>query len=114
MRTQRSAKAFATDAWHRCAHGLYAGRGHDDVEVCCELGVPVAKEEAEAAAALLQARHEVARYLGGPGAVGVSRHPQDLDSPAAQLDHEQHVVTPQQHGVAGEEVGGEHTLRLGA
>jgi hypothetical protein len=29
------------------------------------------------------------------------------------LDHEQHVVATEQHGVDGEEVGGQDQLRLG-
>ena len=54
---------------------------------------------------LFHVGNEVACHLGGPGAIRVGGHAEEVHDPAFDLDHEEHVVTTEQHGVDGEEVG---------
>ena len=61
-----------------------------------------------------QVGDEVARHLGDPGPVWVGGDAEDVHDPALDLDHEEHVVVTEKHGVDGKEVGSEYQLRLGA
>lgn len=46
--------------------------------------------------------------------VRLGRGPEQVRDAPFDFDHEQHVVAPQQHGVDGEEVGGDDAPSLGA
>ena len=46
-----------------------------------------------------------------PHRVGVDAS--KVDPPSVDLDEEQHIETPKQHGVNGEEIAGEHLVRGG-
>jgi hypothetical protein len=58
---------------------------------------------------------EVAGLLGGPGAVGMRGHAEDVQGAVADFEYEQDVEPPQRHrAVDVEEVDGEHAGGLGA
>ena len=56
---------------------------------------------------------EIAGDLGDPRAGRVGRHAGEVHDAALDLDHEEHVVTTEQHAVDGKEVGAQDQLRLG-
>jgi hypothetical protein len=41
------------------------------------------------------------------------RYPKEMNSPSADLEDEEHVAPAQQHAIHGEELTGQHRLRLG-
>jgi hypothetical protein len=64
---------------------------------------------------LAQVHDEVAGLLRSPESVGMSGHAQDVQVAVADLEHEQHVESPQrERAVDVEEVDREHAGRLGA
>jgi hypothetical protein len=94
---------------------LDAGIGQHRVERCRELSSPVADEEPEPGGVVAEVHDEVAGLLGGPGAVRVSGHAQDVQGAVADLEREQDVEPPQRHrAVDVEEVDREHGGGLGA
>ena len=50
---------------------------------------------------------------GRPSDRRVRCNAEHMDDPAVQFDHEQHVITTEQHGVDGEKVSGQDAGRLG-
>jgi hypothetical protein len=101
--TQRSANAFALGA-RTGVHTTLMPAEAMTVSKAAVNFVQVTKEEAELTSPLLQLGNQVACHLGHPGPVGVGGHTEDVHGPAVQFDDEQHVVTPQRHGVYGEKV----------
>jgi hypothetical protein len=55
---------------------------------------------------------QVTGLLGHPRPGRVGGHPEDVDPAAGNLDHKQHVQTPEQHRVDVEEVAGQDPLGL--
>jgi hypothetical protein len=112
VRTNRSAYAFARGE-RIGADGLDTDRGEHLVEGGGELGVPVADEESESPAGILQVRGEIAGHLCNPWAVRVGGGSEDVHDPALHFDDDQHVVAPKEDRVDVEEVGGHNALGLG-
>jgi hypothetical protein len=61
----------------------HAFAGKDRIEDTRELCVPVPDQEAEGADPVAEVREQVARLLGGPGAVRVGGHAEDVHPPGA-------------------------------
>ena len=87
--------------------------GKDRVERGGELRVAVADQEPVSASPLAEVHEQVSGLLCNPLLYGMRRHPQQVHPAGGQLDDEQHVQPPQQHGVHGEEVHRQHTVGLG-
>src|ERR1035437_2144096 len=78
------------------ADGLDTDRGEHLVEAGGELGVPVADEESESPAGILQVRGEIAGHLCDPWTVRVGGGSEDVHDPALHFDDDQHVVAPKE------------------
>src|ERR1039458_8966094 len=98
---------------HRRADGLGADRSEDRVKAGHELRVAVSYEEAEATVTLFERGGKIASDLGGPRPGRVGSHAEDVHDAALDLDHEEHVVTTEQHAVDAEEVSCQDDLGLG-
>src|SRR5262245_11265008 len=86
--------------------------GEDGVEVAGEFAVAVADQEAEPPRLRLQCPGELARLLGDPGSVRVGGAAGEVNAAASDFDEEEYVEAPQRDRLDGEEVDGEHALRL--
>ena len=64
----------------------------------------VAEQEADLGSSLVQHQQQVAGLLGDPAAVGVGRHPAEMDPSAVELDEAQHLQPPQPDRIDGEAV----------
>ena len=82
------------------------------IEAVGELRVMVADKEAQLPSLLAQDQQEVAGLLGDLAAVGVGRHPGEMDPSGVQFDKEQHVQPLQPNRVGGEEVAGHDACGL--
>src|SRR4029453_7641980 len=82
----------------------------DLVEGGRELAVAVVDQAAHAVEQAGEA--EVARLLGHPSTGGISRAAGEMGAPGFQLNEEEHVEAAQRERLDGEEVAGEHRLRL--
>jgi len=93
----------------RDCHGLDAGVGQERVEGSGELPGPVADQEPEVRSTITQIYQEFADLLGGPWAVRVRGHAEDVHVAGADLDHEEAVQALEGHrAVHVEEVGREY------
>src|SRR5664279_534697 len=97
----------------RSADGLDADRGEHLVEAGGGLGVPVAEEESEAPAGILQVRGEIAGHRFDPWIVRVGGGSEDVHDPALHFDDDRHVVAPKEDRVDVEEVRGHNAPGLG-
>src|SRR5664280_2657488 len=97
----------------RSADGLDADRGEHLVEAGGGLGVPVAEEESEAPAGILQVRGEIAGHRFDPWIVRVGGGSEDVHDPALHFDDDQHVVAPKEDRADAEEVRGHNAPGLG-
>jgi hypothetical protein len=79
-----------------------------------ELGVAVPDEEAEGADPISEVHEQVAGLLGGPYAVRMGGHAEDVHVPGRHLHDEQDVQASEEDRVDLEEVAGQQPLRLGA
>ena len=70
--------------------------------------------EAAVMAAVKTQRLKTPILLGGPRAVGVGGHPEDVDVPGADLHDEQHVDSPEVDAVDVEEIRRQQAPGLGA
>jgi len=66
----------------------HALAGEDRVEGAGELGVAVPDQEPERAGPVTEVHEQVASLLGGPRAVRVSRHAEDMHPPGPDLHDE--------------------------
>src|SRR3974390_2093141 len=78
------------------------------------LGIPVADKEPGGDLCVGEVTGDVPGLLGDPSCIGVSGDPSDPDPPAAEIDEEQDVETPEQNGIDVEEIGGHDAGRLRA
>ena len=78
------------------------------------LRVTIAHEELCGGVSIGEVTGDVPGLLGDPRRIGMSGHPGDPDSPATELDEDQHVEALKQHSVDTEEVRGHDAGRLGA
>src|SRR5664279_3638569 len=88
-------------------------RANDLVEPSAELRVPVSDEEPDRAHPSVEVQREVARLLGNPRRVRVSRCGTQVDPPAAELNEHEDIERPEPGGLDGEEVGGDDAIGLG-
>jgi len=93
--------------------GLDTDRREGPVEAGRELGVSVPDEKPHPPSGLLKLRGEAAGELGHSRPVRVGGDAEQVHGAPFDLDHEEHVVAPQQHVVDGEEVGRQDAFRLG-
>ena len=113
---QKVVKALRSDGAHeplgksvgiRGPKGLSQDLGtlgsEDFVEARHILGVTITDQE-PGAVRDSKVTHDVPRLLSDPRRVWISSHTRDPDSPAAELDKEQHIEPFEQHGVDMEEV----------
>lgn len=110
--TKRSAIALPLGASTGVRDDLDALGAEDLVERAAELGVVVAQQEAHRTLAVLQTPGQIPCLLGDPGAAEVLRHASKMDPTGRDLDEEEDVDPSQGDGVDGEEVAGDHALRL--
>ena len=82
------------------------------VETRRELGVPIPDEELGWARSARKVETQIARLLDNPLPHWVGGDPAEIDPPGVDLDEEQHVQTAKQHRIDGEEVAGQHGMRL--
>src|ERR1019366_3139094 len=78
-----------------------------------ELGVPVSDEELDGAPALGKITDQIAGDLGNERTGRMLRDAEDVHFSGRQFDDEEHIELLQRHCVHGEEVRGQHALRLG-
>jgi hypothetical protein len=64
--------------------------GEDGIERCCELTGSISDEEPELGEVIAEIHDQVADLLGGPLAVRVRGHAQQVHGPIADLQHEEH------------------------
>ena len=101
---QDPVEAFGLDRFHpSLCEGVGAGcldRGpnyadavssKDSIEAAAVLGVAVVDEESHGRASILEAHREVACLLGDPYRVGTGGAAGDVDTPARELDEEEHI-----------------------
>jgi hypothetical protein len=93
---------------------LDALASEDLVEGGGELAVAVMNQEADRQLALLKRPGQVARLLRDPPSVRVLSQAGEAYAAALKLDEEEHVDPPQGDGFDGEQVAGDHGLRLAA
>jgi hypothetical protein len=91
-----------------------ADRPHHLVKWADELGVPVADQELDGSALVLQGNCQVPGLLGDPGPGRVGRHAGQEYLPALEVDEEQYVEPPKCDGLDMEEVTGEGAGSLGS
>jgi hypothetical protein len=87
--------------------------GEHRVERGSELRVAVAQQEPQRSSALVEVHQQVPGLLGHPGAGRMRGHPDQVDPAGGDLHEEQHVDPPEEHGIDGEEIAGQHRVRLG-
>ena len=92
----------------------HAFAGEDLVEDAGELGVAVPDQEAEGADPAAEVYEQVARLLGGPRAVWVGGHSEDVHVPGPHLHDEQHVQAPEEDRVHMKEIAGQQAISLRA
>jgi hypothetical protein len=92
----------------------HALASEDPVEHVSELGVVVPDEEAEGADLVSEVGEQVAGLLGGPYAIRVGGHAEDVHVPGRHLHDEQDLQASEEDRVDLEEVAGQQPLRLGA
>jgi len=92
----------------------YAFAGEYLVKDAGELGVAVPDQEAEGADPAAGVYEQVARLLGGPRAVWVGGHPEDMHVPGLHLHDEQHVQAPEEDCVDMKEIAGQQAVCLDA
>jgi hypothetical protein len=88
--------------------------GEDRVEGAGEPGVTVPDQEAEGADPVAEVHDQVAGLLGGPRAVRVSGHAEDMHPPGLHLHHEQHVQALEVDGAHMKEIAGQQAVGLRA
>jgi hypothetical protein len=86
----------------------------DLIKSAGELAVTVANEEAYGCLLVAERHDKVPGLLHDPSAVGMGRDAGEIHASAVELDEEQHVQSPQPHGLHGEEVAGDDAGRLSA
>jgi hypothetical protein len=91
-----------------------AFRAEHLVEGDRELGVPVPDEELDGAPSFGEITDEVAGHLGDECAGRMVSNTEDVYFSRRQFDDEEHVELLQRHRVYGEEIRGEHAVRLGS
>ncbi len=98
----------------RGLHHLQVLAGEDFVEDASEFGVAVADQETEGADPVAESHEQAAGLLGGPRAVRVCGHAEDVHVPGGRLHDEQHVQALEEHGVDVEEIAGQQASRPSA
>src|SRR6266705_5343767 len=77
------------------------------IELVDELGIPIMDGEPDWSLQLVQLPGQVSGLLSDPGAVGMSGAVGVENAAAADLQEDDHVESPKQHRVDGEEVAGQ-------
>ena len=98
----------------RGLHYPHAVVGEDRVEDTGELGVTVPDQETEGADRIAEIHEQVAGLLGGPRAIRVGGHAQDVHPPGPHLHDEQHIEAPEKDRVDMEEIAGQQAIGLRA
>lgn len=116
---QRADPAFGNRVGLRSAIGCQDDfdtfRAKDGVKRRGELGVPVVYEEAhgfDAGVSILEVPGQLTDLLGHPGLTGVCRTAGEMHATCAQLNEEEDVEGSQTEGLGGQEIAGEHLLRM--
>jgi hypothetical protein len=86
----------------------HALAGEDRVKGAGELGVAVPDQEPEGAGPITEVHEEVTSPLGGPRAVRVCCHAEDMHPPGSDLHDEQDVRALEEDRVHMKEITGEH------
>ena len=110
--TQRSAKAFALGA----LTGHLMTRAPSEANTASKAAVNLASQSRpkNLRESPLSSRSPTRlRHLGGPWAVGVPGHTEDMDDPALHFDRKEHRELGEPHGVDGEKVCGQDAFGLG-
>ena len=102
--TYRSAKGIRPGRPYRRLDDPHAGAGEHVVEDGRELAVTVADQEPEPGGAFTEVHQQVAGLLSRPFPGGVGGDAQDVYPPCADLHHEEHVQTSEEHGVNVQEI----------
>ena len=97
---------------HRRLDDMDPFAGEDRVEVAGELVIAVADQEAEPSRLLLERPGELTGLLGNPGAGRVGGAAGEVHAAACEFDEEEDVEALQRDRLDGEEIDGEHALRL--
>src|SRR5450759_1869103 len=113
VRTNRSAYAFARGERIGVRMVSTPIEANTSSKVAVNLVSPVADEESESPAGILQVRGEIAGHLCDPWTVRVGGGSEDVHDAALHFDDEEHVVAPQEDRVDMEEVRGHNALGLG-
>jgi hypothetical protein len=97
---------------HRRLDDFHTLGGEHLVEGPGELRVPISDEELSLRQDITGSKEEVAGLLGHPRPGWLGGDPRQVDPSRVELDEEQHVEAAQEHGIYGEEISGQHRLRL--
>jgi hypothetical protein len=87
-------------------------RTEDLIEWTDELGVPVSDEEPDGGRATIEVHSDVPSLLSDPGRAGMCGRGTQVDAPTPEFDEQQDIQGPETGGLDGEEVTGDHPLRL--
>jgi hypothetical protein len=105
---------IAVGSWRlrRSPDRLHALAGEDLVEDAGELGITVADQEPERGDPVAEIHEQVPGLLGGPRAVGVSGHAEDVHAPGLYFHDEQHVEALEKDRVDVEEIARQQAAGL--
>jgi hypothetical protein len=91
---------------------LHTFPSEDRVEDAGEPGVAVPDQETEGADPVAEINEQVAGLLGGPRAVRMDGHAQDVYPPGPHLHDKQHVQAPEEDRVDMEEIASQQAIGL--
>ena len=106
-------ECIGTRCSNRSANGPDAFGTEDLVEARSEFGIAVPDQELDRTCTLGELIGQVPGLLDYPGARRIRRRARHEDLPGVQLDEEEDVQPPQEHGIHSEEVAGQHRRGLG-
>src|SRR4051794_24298703 len=98
---------------HRSLEHVDAGGGENGVEHRGELRVPIADQETEPVGPLAEVHQQIPGLLRHPLPYRMRRDAEHMDPAGGDLDGEQNLQPPQQHGIHGEEIHPQDAPRPG-
>src|SRR3974390_333590 len=111
--TKRSAKALARNARIGVRMIRMSSERKTSSKLAGELGVTIADQELDRLRTLADLIGEIPGLLDHPCSGWIGGDPGQIHPAGVQLDEEENVEPPQQHGIHREEVTGQHRRGLG-
>ena len=94
----------------RCKDDFNAFGAENGIKGVRQLAVPIVNEKAQTWLTVFHLPHKLSGLLRYPAAIQIRRAPSEMDTPASQLDEEEHIDGLQEDRLYGEEVTGQDLI----